>query len=192
MDRLEAINICLRSLGEPSISSLDGAGIDAQVAADTVDEISRQLQLKGWSWNKEFHDLTPDIDNQINLPSNTARVITIYSSVDAVARGLRLFNRDTNSYTFDAPISVALIVLLPFDDLPLAARDCIAAIAADTLQERVLGSDSLDRYLERKQLNSWAELIRDETLVAKPNILKDNWSTYSIIQRSGFSRGAYL
>ena len=43
MTKLEAVNICLSSMGEPVINSLDNASVDAQIASDLIDEVGRTV-----------------------------------------------------------------------------------------------------------------------------------------------------
>lgn len=193
MTQLEAVNIVLSSIGEPPVNAIAGSGVDAQMASDVIDEVSRSVQLKGWHWNKEIHTLSPDVNGNLVLPGNTAKVDSTRTSanIDVVQRGLKLYNRDDNTYTFTTNITLELYVYLIFDELPAAARDCIAARAALLAQQRVLGSDTLDGFLKMRDKESWAELVRDEMLVADPNMLRDNWSTLGIVQRGWFGRYAY-
>jgi hypothetical protein len=81
--------------------------------------VSRSAQLRGWHWNREVHSLSPDINGNINLPNNVAKVDTtgIDYPVDVVQRGLRLFNIDDNTYVFTRPIKLQLYVILDFTDL---------------------------------------------------------------------------
>ena len=94
MTKLEAVNVCLSSIGEPPVNDIDTAGIDAQLASDIVDEISRTVQLKGWHWNRETHTLSPNNLGELVLPTNTAKVDStgVENAFDVVRRGGRLFD----------------------------------------------------------------------------------------------------
>jgi hypothetical protein len=194
MTKLDAVNICLSSMGEPHVNSLDTAAIDAQIASDVIDELSRSVQIRGFNWNREFTSLSPDISGYINLPENTLKVDSIESSklTNVVQRGQRLYNVDDGTYTFTEAVRVGLTVLLDFELLPSAARDYIACSAALVNQERVLGSMLLDKFLQQRAQQAWTELQRDELNNADPNILRDNWSVYGTIQRGWFRRGGFL
>jgi hypothetical protein len=148
MTKLDAVNICLSSMGEPVVNSLDGAAVDAQMASDLVDETSRSVQSMGWYWNYEIHTLSPNVNGEIVLPQNTMRVDTIESdrATKVVQRGLKLFNTVDSTYQFSDPLKVEMYVQLPFDDLPTAAKQFITIRAARLLQQRLLGSDTLDKY----------------------------------------------
>lgn len=194
LTKLEAINICLSSMGEPSVNTVDDAGIDAQMASDLIDETARNVQLKGWHWNREVHTFSPDANTgSINLPNNIAKVDSTdgSSNIDVVQRGLRLFDRGTNSYSFSVPVTLECVVILPFDELPLSCKAFIAYESAMTLQRRLLGSGDIDKFLDDNRNDAWNELVRDQNEIEDNNVLKDNWSTVSILNRGGFRRGAY-
>lgn len=194
MTKLDAVNVCLSSIGEPRVNTLEDAAIDAQIASDLIDEISRTVQIRGWNWNREFFSLSPDISGFINLPENTLKVDSIETSklTNVVQRGQKLYNTDDGTYVFTEALRVELTVNLDYELLPSAARDYISASAALVFQERVLGSPLLDKYLQQRANQAWIELQRDELANADPNVLKDNWSVYGTVQRGWFRRGGFL
>ena len=193
MSKLEAVNICLSSMGEPSIASLDGAAIDAQMASDLIDETSRSVQAMGFHWNRETHTLSPNVAGEIVLPSNTARVDTVDGdrSVDVIQRGTRLYDRTNNTYVFDKSLTVDIAVILPFEDLPLAAKNFITMRSARLLQQRLLGSETLHKFNQADEQRAWVLLLQDEADIADASMLHDSWSTASILNRGWFSRGGY-
>lgn len=193
MTKLQAINICLSAMGEPVINSLDDAAVDAQMASDIVDETTSSVQSEGWDWNTEKHTLSPTVDGFILLPDNTIRVDTIEADAgtDVIQRGLKLFNRDTSSFIFTKPLRLSLTVILSFDDLPFTAKQFIAIRAARVFQQRSLGSDTLYKFDQADEQRAWAVLMQEEAETMDANILRDNWSTSSIVNRWHFARGAY-
>lgn len=190
LNKVEAVSICLSTIGEPRINSLEGAGLDAQMAAEVIDETSRKVQAKGWHWNKEIHKLSPDVFGNINLPANTVEVDTVNGSVsvDIVKRGLRLFNKATSSYTFTEPLELKLVVLLPFDELPNAAQDYITVRSARVFQARVLGSETQEKFTERDERDAWAELKKYELRTGDYNLIYDSASSASVLQRRIYHR----
>lgn len=194
MTKLEAVNVCLSSIGEPPVNNVDNSGIDAQIASDVVDEVSRTVQLKGWHWNRETGvKLSPDGNGEIVLPLNTAKIDSSGGSkqFDVVQRGTRLYDRKNKVYTFENPVELDLHVFLPFEELPSAARDYIAARAAAVFQQRILSSDTLDKNLILRSQEAMAEMVREEMQIGDHNMLRDNWSTYAIVQRGNFRRGGF-
>jgi hypothetical protein len=147
----------------------------------------------GWHWNREKHSLSPNSFSQIVLPNNTLRVDTIEDShsIDVVQRGQRLFNKATNSYTFDKPLTLEIYVELPFSDLAFSAKQFITIRSARLLQQRQLGSDTLTKFHEADEQRAWISLQQDELEVADGNMLYDSWSTRRIVTRGSFSRGSF-
>ena len=190
LDKVEAVSICLSTIGEPRINSLEGAGLDAQMAAEVIDETSRKVQAKGWHWNKEIHKLSPDVFGNINLPANTVEVDSVNGSVsvDIVQRGLRLFDKTKATFSFTTPVELKLVVLLPFDDLPHAAKDYITVRAARVFQARVLGSETQEKFTEKDERDAWAELRKHELRTADFNMLRSSNSTASILDRRIYFR----
>ena len=193
MTKLEAVNICLSAMGEPVINSLDNASVDAQMASDLVDEMSRTIQSRGWYWNRERHTITPNFAGEIVLPANIIRIDTIEydRATEVVQRGLKLFNKEDNSFQFTLALTVEMYVILPFEDLPLAARLLISYRAARVLQERLLGSSTLSGFAKDAEQSAFLTLLQEETEVGDYNMLHDSWQTQSIITRGTFSRGGY-
>lgn len=193
MTKLDAVNVCLSAMGESSINELETAGVDAQIASDIVDEISRSVQGMGWHWNRETHTISPDINGYLVLPANTLRVDSTGESqtIDVVQRGLKLYNKDDNTYQFEKAMDVELIVALDFDDLPFAAKNFISYRAARIMQQRTLGSETLQKFNEKDEQRAWTLLQQDEADTCDCNLINDSWSSASIVTRNSFSRSNY-
>lgn len=194
MSKLEAVNICLAGVSQPPVESLDDAPVDAELAEAAVNEQLRSVLGKGWHWNRENYTLSPDTNGFIQLPANCARVRAIAdrSEYDVIQRGQRLYDRVNSTYVFTSTLDVEMYVFLEFEELPHHPRDYIAARAAMIFQQRTLGSDTVNKDLTKIAQDTWNEMIRTEVKIAKPNMLRDNWSSASIVNRGWFSRGAYL
>lgn len=196
MTKLQAINICLNSVGTSSVEDVDAGGLDAQMASDLLDETCYYVQAEGWAWNRETFRMSPDADGFINLPANVSNVevATLSNDLDVAQRGLKLYDRANNTYVFKQGMTVYLdtIINLAWDDLPTPMRIFITATAAMTLQERILGNDVLDKDLAKRAQDAWVKLVRADNRDTKPNMLHDNFSSASVSNRGFFNRGAYL
>lgn len=185
MTKLDAVNISLSAMGEPKISTLDGAAVDAQIASDLIDETSRSVQSRGWHWNRERLTLQPDVFGIIKIPANTSRIDTIESNVDTdvVIRGDRLYNRREASFIFELPLILEVYVFLEFEELPYSAKQYITMRASRLFQQRVLGSPVLSEYSQDEERQAYLTLVQDEHEVADYNMLTDSWQTVSILNR---------
>lgn len=183
--KLEAVNVCLTNIGEAPVASLTGLQVDAQVASSIIDEVSREIQTNGWHWNTEVHTLSPNISNQILLPANTLRVDTVEKdrSLDVVQRGMKLYDRKDNTYTFTSALRLHLTVGLDFDEIPEAARRYITMRSSRVFQERTLGSESLSKFNRGDEQNAWALLQHEEAETGDHNMITDSYSTYTTVAR---------
>lgn len=190
MTKLDAVNICLSAMGEPKINSLDGSAIDAQIASDLIDETSRSVQSRGWHWNRDKYILSPNVNGEIAVPSNYARIDTIDGdkATDIVVRGTKLFNRATNSFTFDKPLTLEVYVFLEFDDLPYSAKQYVTMRSARLFQQRVLGSPTLSEYSQEEERQAFLTLLQDDLEVGDYNMLYDSPDTLAIVDRANFAR----
>ena len=187
--KLEAVNTLLATIGESPVNSLTSGLVEASLAEQTLDNVSRAVQSMGWSFNTDLtFKLTPDANNEINLPTNCLHVDTtalrMSATSDLVQRGMKMYDRIKNSYTMTAPIEVDMVVLLNFDEMPETARRYSTVRAARILQDRVLGSDTLHSFNAADEEAAWVSLVHNESDVKDLNIF-DGWDTYSIISRRG-------
>jgi hypothetical protein len=180
--KIEAVNVCLTNIGEAPVASLVGLQVDAQVASSIIDEVSREVQSNGWHWNTEIHTISPNISNQILLPANTLRVDTAgkNKSVDVVQRGMKLYNRKDNTYTFSQTL-----------DLPEAARRYITMRSSRAFQERTLGSESLSKFNRSDEQQAWGLLQHEEAETGDYNMITDSYSTYTTVARIAPVRRTY-
>lgn len=184
---LEAVNAMLHTIGEAPVSTVENSGVlDAVSARQQLSFINREVQTRGWHWNTEPNvTITPTHpEGYIVLPSNTLRVDTsgFSQDIDAVMRGNRLYDRQNHTYEFKRPVTVDLVVLLPFEELPEAARLYITIRAARKFQEGILGSPDLSQFTLRDEIMAKATLEDAEADTADYNIL-DNVSVREVLLR---------
>jgi len=185
--KLDAINTLLATIGEVPVNSLESGLLEASLAAQTLDNVSRAMQSTGWTFNTELtFTLTPNANNEIPLPANCLHVDTtamrMSSESDLVQRGMRMYDRIKNSFTMTQAIEVDMVVLLDFEEMPETARRYVTVRAARILQDRVLGSDMLHSFNAADEESAWVALLNNESDVKDLNIF-DNYETYSIIRR---------
>jgi len=181
---LEAVNTLLASIDEAPVSSLALAGLyPLQKAKETLSEACRAVQVMGWAFNTEDGaSLSPDVAGLVNLPGNTLRFTPDPNQAfRAIARGLALYNLDTRSSVFPSAVKGTLVVLLPWDSLPEAARFYIVIRAARTLQGRSPVADSTYRYTEADEQAASLALSTEEAETSTHNMLTDSWSVGSVL-----------
>lgn len=186
--RLDAVNTILTASGEQPVSSLDGTTADAANAEQVLDEILRDVQTKGWHFNTEEEvPLAPDTSRQITLPANVAKIDLSGSEtadVDIVQRGVRLYDRKAHSYEFSRTLKVDVVYLLPFEELPEAARRFITVKAARVFHDRFVGSESTHRFTEQDENIARTELNRADLDNSDANIFSSNQRFWQIRYRT--------
>jgi len=185
---LEAVNECLENIGQTPVSTIAGdLGVDAQIALNFVRKVNRELQSQGWYWNteKDFI-LTPNGANNILLPSNTLSVDTAGTDAtrDVIQRGSRLYDKDSQAYTFDGPITVTLVVGLPFEELPETARRYVSLRAARIFENRVDGANNQDDTND--ELGAMATLHADQLRTADYNVLTGSYTMFKTLNRLSY------
>lgn len=186
---LEAINTILSVIGESPISTLSDISsvADAVTAQSILSEVSRQVQTKGWHFNteKDF-ELSPEaFSKEITIPTNALRVDTSGNSreTDVVQRGNRLYNRTTHTFQFAESLKCEIVVLLPFEDLPQAARHYVTIKAARVFQSRTVGSDALYQFTSIDERDALLDLKRNEGITGDYNILTSNSTVFRSLIR---------
>lgn len=180
---LEAVNTILRVMGDSPVSTLDTAdpeSAEAAIALQTLRHESRSVQTKGWHWNTEIElTVTPDVNGYINLPTNCLRVDSLAylgggPVSDVVVRGTRLYDRKKHTYVFPQPFKVDMVIMLPFEDLPEAARRFIAMIAAHRHQTQQLGSTTKANFSAEEVAEARLDLEQAEGETSDFNQLHNN------------------
>lgn len=179
---LEAVNTVLESIDEPPVGSLSLTGLyPLDKAKRILDEVSRSVQSKGWAFNTE--EGTPVVrsgDGTASLPGN---ILTFNADpgYPVVARGIRLYDTEKRTFTLTVdPVGTA-VFLLPWDDLPQAARHYITVRACRTAQGRSSISESTYRYTEQDVMDAETALGETEVQAGDHNMLTDSWSVASVL-----------
>lgn len=184
---LDAVNIMLGTIGESPINSIEAAsGVsDAIIARQILNEVAIQVQEEGWHFNVETNFvLTPaDPSKEIFVPDNCIEVDAEDTRVDVAIRGNRLYDRINHTFAFTSDIKCSVVLLLPFEDLPQAARHYITIRAARVFQQRVVGSQVLGAFTEKDEMRARMALRRYESKTADYNILTGNYSVMRTLDR---------
>jgi len=165
---LMAVNAMLRAIGESPLNTLEAPdAVDAVLAQQTLETVSRHVQERGWYWNTlENYTLPRSFpEGYITLPANCLKVDTVGDDAcnyPVTQRGQRLFNKRTNSFKFDKGVTVNLVEFLSFEELPQAARTYITMAACRKFQEDRVGSDTLAKFQIDDEKAAWAAMLSAE------------------------------
>lgn len=190
---LEAVNLMLSTIGESPVSSLDQSGqVDAVIARQTLGETSIDVQSRGWRFNTDkAYPLARQAaaPYEIPVPANAARVTPAGPDAqrDLTVRAGKLWDRRAHSFGFPDVLEIRadVVWLLPFEDLPQAARRFIAVRAARVFQDRVVGSTALHGFTEADEARAEAGLRKFEAKTARRTVLSGGHAVARILVRRG-------
>jgi len=186
--KLNAVNTLLAIIGEAPVNSLNPPLTgDASLADQVLDEVSREVQGAGWSWNTMLYDSIP-LDastGQSQLPSNTLAVRfnpISYPSQRFVLRGLRLFDRVKNTYDLRTSLGVALtgstsnivaeiVEELEWDSIPETGKRYIMIRAGRIFANRAVTSASIESYTSEDEEKALQILKRTEDMAQNYNFI---------------------
>ena len=187
--KLEAVNTMISVIGEAPINTLTGVSlpISAIQAQAALEETSRAIQSEGWHCNTEHeYELTPDaVTKKITLPSNTLKFDLdplLYTSVDPVQRGLKLYDRKNHTEQWDSSVKGTITFELEFEDLPEQLRHYVAVKAARVFANRFIGTREIEGFTLRDEVEAKARAIDSDSENADRTIF-DSYSVLRVLDR---------
>ena len=183
---LESVNIMLAAIGETPINSLTGTlPVDARLAQSTLTEVNKEVQSEGWSFNTEIDvTLTRDSSNKhISLSTDVLRVdpnIHQHTTIDAIQRGLKLYDRLNNKYEFDEDLICTVVYFRTFNEIPEPARRYITIKAARIFVDRLVSDDGLRTYTQQDEVRARAILMETDLANGDHNLLRGDPSLTSV------------
>tara|TARA_R100001129_G_scaffold152265_1_gene114669 strand:- start:602 stop:1213 length:612 start_codon:yes stop_codon:yes gene_type:complete len=183
---LESVNIMLAAIGEAPVNTLTGTlPVDVRLAQSTLTEVNKEVQSEGWSFNTEI-DVTQqrtDGTNHINLGTDILRIdpnIHQHPTIDAIQRGLKLYDRLNNTYIFDEDLICTVVYFRTFDEIPEPARRYITIKAARIFVDRLVSDDGLRTYTQQDEVRARAILMETDLANGDHNLLRGDPSLSSV------------
>lgn len=185
MDELDAVNIILSNIGEDRVSSLSGPQVgDVSEARAVLLEVSREIQAKGWHFNREKDvPFAVDGDGKVPIPSNVARFdVSQGHHKDIIKRGSFAYNKTDRTFIFTSTLKAEVVYYLPFDELPDSARYYITLRAARKFSNRQLSSREIAQFTFRDEADARADFL-DENEENADQTMLDHWSVGRALDR---------
>ena len=183
----------LAAIGEAPINSLTGTlPVDARLAQSTLTEVNKEVQSEGWSFNTEIDvTLTRDASNHVALSIDVLRVdpnIHHHTDIDAIQRGLKLYDRLNNKYDFAKDLICTVVYFRTFEEIPEPARRYITIKAARIFVDRFVSDDGLRTYTQQDETRARAILMETDLSNADHNLLRGDPSLTSVFDTYNPSR----
>lgn len=170
---LDAVNEIIGGIGESPVNSIENpTNVDVINAIRLLNLTNRQVQSKGWSFNIiESYTLNPDVFTKKIRWMDNFLFIRGTDGTRYVKRGDYLYDFNNQTDTFENPVDVECILLVPFDDMPEPMKQYITAKAAREFQVRYLGDSALTEELARYEMEAWRDLQEYELELNNFNML---------------------
>lgn len=172
---LDAVNLCLRYIGEmPVPSTVDIDSLDelheARIIRNELLNTSRELQTKGWWFNREPWEFIPNsVDSKIAVP---VTVLTIKGTgANYVIRGGNLYDVEGNTFIFDDKVECLVIWELSFEELPQSFAQYVAYTTAMDVQSFLRGDTATNERLRQKVAESYLVVQKEDLSYNQYNLI---------------------
>lgn len=174
-EELAAVNDILASIGEPPVSTLEGdSNADVANARRILNKINRQIQSKGWTFNiEEGVTLLPDVfSKMIPFSSDYLSVMSPSGTTQYVNRGGYVYDRVARTDSFESGLSVNIIRLKPYEEMPECFRHWIVTKASRQFNSRFFGAPEVDGVLQEEEAEAARDCFEYELDYGKYNMLE--------------------
>lgn len=156
-EELAAVNDILAAIGEPPVSTLEGdANADVANARRVLNKVNRKVQSRGWTFNIE-QGVTLQADVYSGLIPYSSDYLSMLSgggTSQYVNRGGYVYDRVAGTDRFPSGITVTLIRLREFDEMPECFRLLIVTQAARQFNSRFFGAPEVDGTLQEEEVEA--------------------------------------
>jgi len=178
---LQAINICLESLGQDPITSRDDGNYYVGSIEDKIESTRKNKMLAIYYFNTDLKTFTANDDGEIELASDEIGICFPVNLEDCLTiRSGKVWDREKRSWYGDS-FTALVIKDIPFEQLPEAFAEWIArasAVAAVYKQdgvtpelqyakEQAMAAETVALYSETYDFNSATKFGR---LIANHNL----------------------
>jgi Tail tubular protein len=163
--RLQAVNIILSNIGQAPVTTLRSGNVQAEMAENLLDEITKAVQSEGWVFNTEVdYPIVPDSTKHCKLPPNVLTWDGVeYNAADLIIRDGKLYDKRLHTFEFEKTIYVNVVWYFPFEELPESFRNYITIRAANVFAGRTVGSSEAVRFGQQEESIARATCLELET-----------------------------
>lgn len=160
LTELDAVNTIIGTIGEAPVNTLeDLTDVDAINALRILQNINRQEQARGWSFNRvPCFTLHPEEDKKIRWNNNFLFLKAHHPCHKLVHSGDYVKDLFRDSFVFEHPINVEIVLHVPFEELPEQMRSYILSKACYKFQSAYLGDDRLTQVTQADVQEAWQHL----------------------------------
>lgn len=186
LDELDAINDVLAAIGESPVATLEGAeNVDVANARRILTRVNRAVQSKGWTFNiEEGVTLLPDTSsNMVPYGSDILSLLGSGGQTQYVNRNGFVYDRVSQTDEFPGGVTVNLIRLRSFSEMPECFRNLIVSRSARQFNARFFGSQEVEQMLAGEEYDAQIVCFEYELDYGKYNMLDGDAFVQGIISR---------
>ncbi len=184
LTELDAVNNIIGTLGEAPIDTLENlTDVDSINAYRILQEVNRQEQARGWSFNIiEGYTLNPDTADNNQIPWNSNYLFLKSAEYKLVRAGQYVKDLITNTTVFPSSIDVDIVLFIPFEELPEQMRSYIVAKAGAMFQAAYYGDENMMKMIDIQVQDTWQHLM-DYEMDANDYSMLDNEHVQELLSR---------
>lgn len=163
---LEAVNVLLRAVSLKEATTLVNPTVDVGNAISAISKANASIQGEGWFCNTEDFTVSPADDGTVQIPLNWVKV-TAQRGTSTYAkllsnRGGRLYNLKDHTFTFTSAVSLHVVQVLDWEELPNKLRWYILCKAARAFAVGTYPTSQNFRFTEDTELTAKAEAEQED------------------------------
>jgi len=166
---LSAVNSILGSIGQSPVTSLSLEFTNPEISFihNLLREVNVDVQNEGWSFNTEYHvTYSPDTNGYFVIPPNVIRFDVHdnqnIKTTDVVKRNGRLYDKYNHTDVFTGDLSLDVVTLYEFSDLPSVFQRYITYRAAGRAAAQLVGNPQLVQLLGTQESQARAACMEYE------------------------------
>ena len=172
------------SVGESPVNTLTVQSPEVAIAQKTLQQVCREIQAEGWSYNTENeYPIDLDTNNQCIIPNNVLQIdLNIYQhgkDYNVVKRSdngvQKIYDKKNHTFTFEncSKLYFDIVWMYDFEDLPQAFKDYVTAKATRIASNRMVSSVENGKLLEADEAYTRALALEYDARQGDHNIFND-------------------
>lgn len=194
LTKLSAVNIVLSNIGMAPVTTIDNDNPMVSLASNIIDEVSLSLQSEGWVFNTENqYPFTPDpVTGHVEISNSILSLDTTYDQdLNVIIRDGKLYDKRAHTYKFTSQLSLNVVWVFDFEDIPEAFKSYIAMRSANLFAGRAVGSTEQVKFGEREEALARAAMLQYETEQGDYNMLGTINNRNAVTYRPSFASIRY-